>query len=92
MSKDVPIIARIMIPIVILVNIALFISGQLSLGASVNIDLTLAGQKIIIDDFFEFSLAHSTVQMWEGGAHVLAIIIVIFSGLWPYVKQLLVLS
>jgi hypothetical protein len=92
LSKDVPIIARIMIPIVIFVNIALFISGQLSLGASVNIDLTLAGQKIIIDDFFEFSLAHSTVQMWEGGAHVLAIIIVIFSGLWPYVKQLLVLS
>lgn len=91
LSTDVPIIARITIPIVILVNIALFISGQLSLGASVNIDLTLAGQKIIIDDFFEFSLAHSTVQMWEGGAHVLAIIIVIFSGLWPYVKQLLVL-
>jgi hypothetical protein len=41
LSTDVPIIARIMIPIVILVNIALFISGQLSLGASVNIDLTI---------------------------------------------------
>jgi hypothetical protein len=91
MSKDVPILARIMIPIVVLGNIALFISGHLSLGAAVNIEVTLAGQKISINNFFEFSLAHSTVQMWEGGAHVLAIIIAILSGLWPYVKQLLVL-
>jgi len=90
-SDDIPKIARYLIPVVVFSNIALFLSGHLSLGASVNIDITLEGQEISIPNFYEFSLAHSTMSMWEGGAHVLAIMIVIFSGIWPYTKQVLVL-
>ena len=30
--------------------------------------------------------------MWEAGAYSLAILIVIFSGFWPYTKQLIILS
>jgi hypothetical protein len=90
-SSDVPMIARYVIPIVVLVNIALFINGHLSLGATVNIDIILQGQKISINNFFDFSIAHSIKDMWDGGARVLAVLVCILSGVWPYVKQISVL-
>lgn len=33
----------------------------------------------------------STIEMWQAGAHELAILIALFSGLWPYTKQILTL-
>merc|ERR1712003_323138 len=43
-SSGVPFVVRILIPFVILGNIALFLSGHLSIGASVNVHVLLAGQ------------------------------------------------
>lgn len=43
-SKEVPLIARLMMPLVILANIGLFLSGHLSLGGTVNISGSFAGQ------------------------------------------------
>jgi hypothetical protein len=51
-----------------------------------------AGQYFDVQGFFEFSMVNSTIEMWEAGAHSLAILIVIFSGLWPYSKQLTILG
>ena len=90
-SKEVPFLVRIFIPIVILGNIALFLSGHLSLGGTVNISGSFAGQEFDVEGFFEFSLAKSTVEMWNAGAKSLAILIVMFSGIWPYTKQLITL-
>jgi uncharacterized paraquat-inducible protein A len=61
----------------------------LSLGATVNIEAELAGEKFRVDKFFEFSMARSTVDIWNAGGRELAVIIVIFSGIWPYTKQLM---
>lgn len=36
-------------------------------------------------------MAKSTIEMWNAGARSLAIMIVIFSGVWPYSKQLVTL-
>jgi len=41
----------------------------------------------IYQSFFEFSIAQTTIDMWKSGARSLALIIGIFSGLWPYTKQ-----
>jgi len=90
-SKEVPLLIRLFIPIVIIGNIALFLSGHLSLGGTVNISGTFAGQGFDVDGFFEFSMAKSTVEMWNAGATALAILIVIFSGVWPYSKLLVTL-
>jgi hypothetical protein len=43
-SKEIPLFVRIFIPIVILGNIALFLSGHLSLGGTVNISGSFAGR------------------------------------------------
>ena len=56
LSKDVPIIFKIGIPLTILGNIALFMSGHLSLGGTVNISGSFAGQDFNIEGFFEFSM------------------------------------
>mmetsp|Transcript_2764 Transcript_2764/g.4053 ORF Transcript_2764/g.4053 Transcript_2764/m.4053 type:complete len:1455 (+) Transcript_2764:100-4464(+) len=90
-SKDIPVVIRLFIPFVILGNIALFLSGHLSLGGTVNISGGFAGQSFNVDGFFEFSMVKSTIEMWNAGARALAILIVIFSGVWPYTKQLITL-
>jgi len=91
-SAEVPISLRLLIPIVIFGNIALFLSGHLSLGGTVNLSGTFAGQGFNVEGFFEFSMAKSTIEMWNAGATALAILIVIFSGIWPYAKQLISLA
>jgi len=91
-SKVIPTYARFGMPLIIISNIIFFLSGHLSLGATVNVEAELAGEKILIDDFFEFSMARSTVDIWNAGGHELAIIILVFSGIWPYTKQLMTLA
>lgn len=90
-SEDIPCFLRWGTPFVILGNIALFVSGHLNLGATVNIEGTLAGETIRVDQFFEFSMAKSTIDIWNAGGKELAILILIFSGIWPYTKQLITL-
>ncbi len=90
-SEDIPCILRYGMPFVILGNIALFISGHLNLGATVNIEVNIAGETMKIDQFFEFSMAKSTIDIWNAGGKELAILILIFSGIWPYTKQLITL-
>merc|ERR1712087_384480 len=90
-SKEVPLFLRLFVPIVIIGNIALFLSGHLSLGGTVNISGTFAGQGFNVQGFFEFSMAKSTIEMWNAGAKSLAILIAIFSGVWPYSKLLITL-
>ena len=46
----------------------------------------VAGEKIVLPNVFEFSLAQSTIDMWSSGGKMLAVILVIFSGIWPYAK------
>ena len=67
-SKEVPLIFKIGIPITIFGNIALFLSGHLSLGGTVNISGSFAGQDFNIEGFFEFSMVKSTIDMWLAGA------------------------
>ena len=90
-SPAIPIFIRYAMPIVLLANVGFFLSGHLNLGASVNIKANIAGDIINIDKFFEFSMARSTLDMWNAGAKTLAILIGLFSGAWPYTKQFITL-
>jgi hypothetical protein len=90
-SPEIPSYVRWSMPLIILVNIAFFLSGHLSLGATVNIEAELAGEKFRVEKFFEFSMAKSTIDIWNAGGRELAIMILVFSGIWPYTKQLMTL-
>jgi len=92
LSSQVPFWLRLSMPLIILGNIGLFLSGHLSLAATVNIEATLAGQSFKVGDFFEFSMAFSISEIWNAGGKELAIFILLFSGVWPYTKQLVTLA
>ena len=49
----------------------------------------MTGLDFNVEGFFEFSVVQSTIEMWQAGAYPLAILIAIFSGVWPYTKQCL---
>ena len=86
--REVPWWIRVGIPIIIFGTIGLFLSGHLSLGGKVIIAGSFAGQEFYVDDFYEFSVVESVIEMWVAGARELAVLIAIFSGVWPYMKQL----
>jgi hypothetical protein len=91
LSPDISSFVRWSMPLILLGNIGFFLSGHLSLGATVNIEAELAGEKFRVEKFFEFSMAKSTIDIWNAGGRELAIMILVFSGIWPYTKQLMTL-
>ena len=56
------------------------------------IDITIAGETFRVDNFYEFSIAQSTLDLWHAGGQELATLILLFSGIWPYTKQLITLA
>ena len=91
-SKSIPLFARIFIPSMVLVNIGLFAAGHFSLGGTIKIAAQVGQQDLSLDSFYNFSIANTVVEMWNAGARGMAMLIAIFSGLWPYVKQLVSLT
>ena len=85
-SKVIPTIVRWTIPLAIIGNMALFLSGHLNLGASVDVSGQFIGQSIEFDDIYKFSIMQSTIDMWNSGAQALSAIIFLFSVLYPYIK------
>jgi hypothetical protein len=91
-SQDIPLFVRQLIPIIVVANIGFFLSGHLNKGGRVLIDFVFAGESFQLDNFYTFSLGQSTVDMWHNGGKELAMLILLFSGVWPYTKQLITLA
>jgi hypothetical protein len=72
-SKDLSLFVRLFIPVVIFGNIALFLSGHLSLGGEVRIYLQIGGQELVVSDFYTFSIAQSGIELWNAGAKAIAV-------------------
>ena len=90
-SSDVPAFVRFSMPIIVVGNIALFVSGHLSIGGAVNVYIKFAEEEIVLENVFTFSIAQSVIELWNSGGKQLAILIMIFSVIWPYTKQLITL-
>jgi hypothetical protein len=60
MSRETPLLVRYFIPFIILGNCALFLSGHLSLGGTVNISGNIGEQEFDVIGFYEFSMANSS--------------------------------
>ena len=90
-NSEIPILIRWLMPLIILGNAAFFLSGHLSVGGTVIVKVNFAGQELTIADFFEFSIAQSILDLWNTGGKAIAILILLFSGVWPYTKLLITL-
>ena len=90
LNPNISVFWRIFIPLAILVNIAMFISSNSSLGASVYAVLYFQ-KRIEISSLFDFGLINSVTDMWKAKVYPLSILIAFFSGIWPYLKLILML-
>lgn len=90
-SRAVPVFAKVCVPLVLFANAALFLTGHLAIGATVDIVLRLGDDTFNMPAYVTFSIAQSTIDMYNSGAVFLAYVVVIFSGAWPYIKLLAML-
>ena len=87
-DSRVPLVVRFLIPVVLSINIALFVGGHIIVAASVSVDFSLLGANLSLDDFASFSLIESLKDMWKAGVYAIAIFLGLLSGAWPYMKVL----
>jgi len=96
LHPHIPVLVRILVPVLLAVNIVFMVSGHLSLGkpvlekvctfvyllgASVDIEMKLLGDDISVKEFYGFSLSGSLKDMYKAGAWGLLILVAGFSGL-----------
>ncbi|KAL6068024.1 LBP/BPI/CETP family, carboxy-terminal domain protein [Balamuthia mandrillaris] len=91
LDLHVPIWARYLVPVVLVLTLALFISSNTSAGASVFAVVHLGDHSLDLPPLFEFSLGSSVTDMWAAGVYPLSLLIAVFSGAWPYLKLLIIL-
>lgn len=85
-------VLKLLVPFLILGNIALFIASNTSIGASVFVYIHLGNDTITTSSLFSFSLSNSVHDMWTAGVYPLSLLVAIFSGGWPYAKLLMMLG
>lgn len=86
-TKEIPAWIRWFMPVVLIGNCAMFLSGHLDVAADVAMTIVISGEEIPMDQFYSFSVIDSTIQMWDAGMIEMALFLLVFSGLWPYTKQ-----
>lgn len=90
-NRKVPNLVRSLIPIAIIVTIVLFIVSNLSIGASVDIQVrgTDGSLWLKIPTVTTFSLGKTVGEMYHARVYTLMTLVLVFSGIWPYVKLLM---
>lgn len=92
MHPHLPTWVRILIPFLVSTNIALLLSSNGSVGASVFLKIHLGKyKKLEFPSIFDFSLIKSIEDMWNAKAYILSLCIAIGSCVWPYTKLVLML-
>jgi hypothetical protein len=92
LDNAVPMLVRHAFPTVVIGTIFLLLASNLSVGASVNIVMSSGGnQTVSLPSLFAFSLGNTVREMCRAGIYALMFLVVVFSGVWPYIKLVLML-
>lgn len=88
----IPLWAKFLVPLLILSCLALFISSNTGLGASVFLKLLIGeSTKISFPSMFDFGLINSITEMWQAKSYFLSFLIGLLSCLWPYTKLVIMI-
>ena len=90
-SEEIPIWFRFIIPVIVVLNVGLFLSGHLNLGATINIHFFFAGQPFKIENLYTFAIIQLVSDMWRWANKAFAALVFVCSVVWPYSKQLITL-
>lgn len=88
-NSAIPLWVRISIPMMLAINIAIFVAGNLKTGAGVSAQIKQGDKTFDLGELAEFTLQNSVHDMWQAGVYPLSILIALFSGGWPYMKLVL---
>jgi len=84
---------RVIIALLLFCTIAIFISANTGVGASVFVHMTLgSAREVELPSLFDFGLINSITEMWTAGVYPLSILVAFFSGIWPYLKVVLMIG
>lgn len=80
------------LPVAIALAMILLIASNISIGTSVDLVVTGAdGQQVTSANIYAFSLGSTLTEMYQAGVYFLMLLILLCSGVWPYVKLLALL-
>ena len=82
---------RYLFPLLVLLAVTVFFTGNITLGASVAASIKLAGAEVDFKNVYTYNLASTVTDTWNGNARLLAVVISITSGVWPYMKLFLLM-
>jgi len=83
---------RIIIPLLLFCTFAMFLSANTGVGASVFVVMTLGEfRDVTLPSLFDFGLINTIEDMWTAGVYPLSILVAFFSGIWPYLKVVLMI-
>jgi hypothetical protein len=85
-SRHLPRHVRLLVPAVLLLNIGLFLGGHLGLLSTVDIEGQVAGETFFVREFLSFSFISATARAYRNGGSEMAVLVWIFTGVWPYLK------
>jgi hypothetical protein len=86
-NPRVSIVCRWGLPLLDLTVVCLAIASNCSIATTVNAEVLADGEPILhLPDVFGFSLVSSIRDMWNGKVYGLALLVLVFSGIWPYTK------
>jgi len=91
-SSYIPKSIRWGVPMLLLVNMGMYLGGHFGLLSVVNLDITFAGQSFTVEKFLEFRFWESTRKTFDNGGAEMTILLWIFTGIMPYIKIILSLS
>lgn len=91
--KRTPDCLRIIVPVTILSTILVFVLSNFEVGATVDIQISKDGSipVLFVPGVTAFSLGKTVRDMFHAKVYILMSLVLIFSGIWPYVKLLLML-
>jgi len=84
----------LLVPLLISANLVLFLVSAvppLGIGASVDVDVTVAGEPVALPGVFSFSLPGTVGDAWAAGLYPFSLVVALMSGVWPYAKLMLML-
>jgi len=90
-DPSVPRALAVYYPFAILAVMMLFIYADLDIGTTVTMVMEADGKSAQIGPLFSFSLVNTVSHCWSSGAYFIAVLTVIASGVWPFVKLVMLL-
>lgn len=87
-SPQIPAYIRYGAPLVVILNIGLYLGGHWGLLSYIDLGGQFAGEPFSVHRFIEFSFFDAAMKTYRNGGNEMAIFLIVFSGIWPYMKLL----